>query len=74
MLQADIFPNQADRCNNIVVDYTMNTRTPDLYIEMFPADTLHNQRTLLNITLQIQDPNGLSIEKLSPQIIIMTLQ
>ena len=57
MCQSDHIPNQLKRCKN----------------KMFSAVSLHNQRTLLNITLQIQGPNDLSIEIFSPQIIIMTL-
>jgi hypothetical protein len=63
MWKADRGPNQDDRCNNIVVDHITNTRTQDLYIEMFLADNLHNERTLVKMALRIQDPNGLSIEK-----------
>ena len=62
MWEEDSCPNQAKKWNNIVVDCIVNTRTPYLDIEMFMADNFHNQRTLLKITLWIQDPNGLSIE------------
>jgi hypothetical protein len=61
-----------DSWNNFAVDLITNIRTPDLYIKMFPADSIRNQINLLEITLQIQDPNGSSIERCAKQSIFKT--